>query len=247
MAERRSRRRNTTLLLKQVLVIPRLIIPRGWSAAIVGQDFSFAFHGTRAGNQHLDPYEAREKFLAIETPKQALSFFNRFGPFEVQSGMLGVDLPSGAAGVAPTLSFEALRTHQDLYQKALLNPKRWMTGNRNFDMTQETGVEGFRELVRLNFRRRPKLTIEPGPPPSLLMESAHVSQAIYATIYLDWLRGLKSVKCSQCGKIARQGNRHFMRFCSVRCGNIYRKNDWNEKRQNSAAKDKGLQERGGKA
>jgi hypothetical protein len=136
--------------------------------------------------------------------------------------MPGVDVPPGAGGIAPNLSFAALIEMQALYQRVLTNPKYW-AGKRNFDMTTESGVAGSREILPLNLLRSPNVAIMAGRPPYLLAESAYVSQAIYATIYLDWLSGLRSVKCPECHKVVRQRNQHFQRFCSTRCGNASRK------------------------
>jgi hypothetical protein len=236
MQERRSRERlKWKSLLKDAIVVAQMRIPSGWSASLTGDRFDFNF--SRSGDAlWFDPYLVRDRFLnAIETPQQALAFFRKFGPLDVQGATPGTDVPPGAAGAARSLSFAEVQEMQDLYKKALMDPKYFHTA-RNFDMTKQEGIQGWREFARMNLLRAPTLTIQlqaPPRPPFLLALSAYASQAIYTSIYLDMLSGLKSVRCAWCHKIARQNNQHFQRFCTKRCGSAYRKEKYLKSKEKS--------------
>jgi len=236
MKERRSKKRNKPqLLLKSILVIARLTVPSGWSVSLDGEAFNFAFKATGLPDLHFDPYLVREKFFEIKTKRAARSFLKTFGPLDVQSGQPGIDVPPGGAGTAPRLTFAHLLELQSFYKKVLTEPKYWAK-TCNFAEPESSGFSGngFRTYARLNLLRSPNFTIGLGRSQFFLSDSAFVLQAIYATIYLDWLSGLKSVNCPMCHKIVRQKNQHFRRFCSTRCGNLSRKENLKAKEKSHA-------------
>lgn len=239
MQERRSRKTNNAqlLLLKNVAVVARLTVPSGWSVSLHGDDFNFAFNATGSPNLQFDPYLMREKFFGIKTKKDALAFLKTFGPLEVQSGRPGIDVPPGAAGTAPRLAFADLLELQSFYRKVLTEPRYW-ANKRNFAEAESSGfsVNGFRAYARLNLLRSPNFTIGLSRSHFFLSDSAFVLQAIYATVYLDWLSGLKSVNCPVCHKIVRQKTQHFQRFCSTRCGNLSRKQSYLKAKEKSHVK-----------
>lgn len=219
-------RRSTQKYLPQLVVksgtpiTARLRIPEGWSVSLNRETFSFALKAT-GRDLYSDPFEVRERFLEIGTPKEALAFLKRFGPLDVESGTPGMDLPPGAGGKASPLSFADLLDVQKFYKKVLLEPKYWKN-RRNFD-TGGTNLDGMRAYVRLNLLRSPIITISLKGAPSFESVSGTVSQAIYTTIYIDWLNGIKSIHCPVCNRIVRPRSQHYQRFCSTRCGNVSRK------------------------
>lgn len=234
MKERRSRKTNMELILKTVPVKAVLTIPDGWSVSLIGERFKFSFTRrevpdpehpgrTRARPLHFDPYPMRERFLSITKPEEALSFFKKYGPLDVSDPRPMVEMAPGAAGNASDVTFESLIELQKLYEKALLNPKHKFTE--------------LRDMFRLNHFQSPNFAIYLLRQPMIVAESAYVSQAIYTTLYLDRLAGLKSVRCPECHRTVRQESQHFQRFCSTRCGNKARKRkhlakeDWHAKAQ----------------
>jgi endogenous inhibitor of DNA gyrase (YacG/DUF329 family) len=228
MKERRSVKIKSELLLKNIPLVPRLTIPRGWSAVLEGEKFTFVFKGTKEANLHHDPYTVRKNFLAIKTPAQGLAFFRRYGPFDVR---LGSDFPPvGAQGAARQFSFEELQREQNFYRKVLSDPRYWQT-------LACGGMDATMDYFHLQALISPVIKIPlVTRTPFLLMESVCVSQAIYATVYLDWIQNLKSIECAECGKIVRQNDQHFLRFCSIRCGNINRKRKYNKEHGITATK-----------
>jgi hypothetical protein len=220
MKERRSEKRKTDLVLKKVPVKAVLTIADGWTVTLHGERFKFSFtrrvipdpeHAGRTSAQslHFDPYPMRERFLAITKLEEAMGFFKKYGPLDVSDPRPMVEMAPGAAGVASDVSFESLIELQRLYAKALLSPKQKFTE--------------LREVLRLNLFRSPNFSIHLLRQPVIVAESAYVSQAIYTTLYLDRLAGLKSVRCPECHRTVRQENQHFQRFCSAQCGRRARK------------------------
>jgi hypothetical protein len=220
LKERRSVKRKADLILKKVQVKAVLTIPDGWSVSLQDGRFKFSFTRrevpdpehpgrTRARPLHFDPYPMRERFLSITTPEEALSFFKKYGPLDVSDPRPMVEMAPGAAGTASDTTFESLLELQKLYEKALLNPKHKFTE--------------LRDIFRLNLFRSPDFAIHLLRQPVIVAESAYVSHAIYTTLYLDRLAGLKSVRCPECHRTVRQESQHFQRFCGTRCGNKARK------------------------
>lgn len=197
-----------------------LTVPDGWSVTHENGRFKFSFARKvvvdrkdpgkkRASTLHFDPYQMRARFLAITTPEEAKSFFRRYGPLEVHDPHPMVEMAPGAAGVAPDVTFERIEELQALYKKALENPKHKFTE--------------LRDIFDLNLFRSPSFAIYLTRVPVIVAESAYVSQALYSTLYIDRLAGLKSVRCPECHKTVRQRSQHFQRFCSETCGRKARK------------------------
>jgi hypothetical protein len=248
--ERRSRKIVfPEITLKEVSVEAKLTIAAGWSVSTDGDVFSFSFQTKeeicdqgkrRARPLEFESYEVRRRFMEIEKPGEALSFFRTYGPLDVETVEIKLDetkpgrvalepnpsgiVAPGSAGIARDLSFAALLEQKARFAKAMTDPK-------SLPKSATTT-----EFLRFNAFQSPAFEIVLGRPPYLLTQSAFVSQAIYATIYLDVLMGLKSVHCLTCHSLVRQRNKHFLRFCSQRCGNLWRKKEFLERQEKKNAK-----------
>jgi hypothetical protein len=207
-------------------VIPVLQTCEEWQITLQPQDdpmFAFVLpphppgwrrNETTTQNRRLrenDPFIVRARFFEIETPNDALTFFQDFGPYST-------DLIR--------MEFSGVKQQQAFYRDALLNrPIRHE--EKPFNPDDE---ESFYDYylwgnlpVELIFQQ----------PMKAIAICKDVEAALRATVFLDRLRGLPWRACARpdCGRPFELPPRRLKLYCSAECAHLQSVRSYNSRKQ----------------
>ena len=183
-------------------------------AAEDGEETTFTVAGAEVGTEvSINVWAVRERFLGLNGSKQVTAFLKRCGPLQSEPRV------SKASTTEVTLS--TIRQYQGWFRDFIRQETpKW----KNFHMPGRDFRENLARNLALNYTS-PVFKLEMGhatvkglkvPAPYLNLEAFDVSEAVYASIYLDKMRGLRGGVCE------REGcNNTFLttdprkRFCDV--------------------------------
>jgi hypothetical protein len=151
-------------------------------------------------------FEVRDAFLGIRDPKQALAFFQSFGPMQAKA-LLSTE--------ASPVRFSSVIQRRDFYQEAF-------TQGSTADHEGST-PEGFRRAIE-SFYLNQNLPMEfvPEDPPVALVRCKDIEDCLRATFVLDKKEHLTLRYCArkECGKPFRVGRDKRKIFCDSKCARL---------------------------
>jgi hypothetical protein len=179
-----------------------------------------------------EAFELREEFFSIKTPDDALRFYQRYGPHQIQKHL---DL------VARPVKFSDVLRTRDFYIHALFE--------RSIDNLRQNYVGDSLEDGLQNIYLWQNLSIELvfRQPMSAIVRCKDVEDALRATVFLDRLRGMPWKRCARedCGKPFEVSSKRMKLYCSTECAHLQSVRDYNERKRNAKAKaGKSVQRKG---
>jgi hypothetical protein len=175
--------------------------------------------GSREPSKLHDAFEIRDAFFAIKEIPDADEFFDRFGPWQVDSGH---------GNKTASIRFSTLLEQRDFYRDALLSE----------GIPRESGtMRAFFENLRLWQNLPMELVLR--QPPVVLVRCNDIQDALRATVFLAKVEGLPWRLCARVGCLRPfevQGRR--TTYCSDECGHLQSSNAYNWRKRRSGSKAK---------
>ncbi len=205
----------------------RLYVLGTWDfrAARKGKDINFTIERASVGDTSLaiNAWTVRERFLSIATWQDALRFVKKHGPFSRADEECG--RPSEKETC--TFNFESVQKYQESFRHFIEQESPKWLDSTHFDIHTDEGATGFIRTLTLGGYRSPQFTLEMGhvaikgrkvPSPFLDLKAQDVWTAVYGSIYIDKMRGLRGIVCQRegCGETFLAGDPR-KRFCSDTC------------------------------
>jgi len=172
----------------------------------------------------LDPHPVRDAFMKIASPEDALALLQEFGPFQ----RVDPRLPFGSKETARDVQFAVLMKFQKLWREyiTMLTPEFVERVSAERELTRD----GFFEALMFRGHPLPHATPRLGyvkvhgekiPAPYLDIVSGDVETAIFDSIYIDKVAGLRGGVCKKCGNtfLVPSDKRE---FCKTTCADAYR-------------------------
>jgi hypothetical protein len=166
-----------------------------------------------------DAFEAMEGFFAIKSQDDALAFFEKFGPLQLESGPRGK-----IRGVAVPVRYSTVIARRNSW----LNASRRGVEARQY---QAKDVQDFFDDVNLMLPLHAEVLFDN---PVLAVRCLDVEEALKASIHIDRLNGLGWGLCAwkECGKPFQIGSHPEKKFCSPKCAGRQTSKTWWEKPEN---------------
>jgi hypothetical protein len=169
-----------------------------------------------------EAFELREQFFAIQNAKDALQFFERYGPYQ---------LTKQWESTAQPVKLSWILRRRDFYLDALLQRSiDHMDRTHSGDDVRE-GLDNFYLLqnlpMELVFRQ----------PMTALVRCKDVEDARRATVFLDRLRALPWQRCvrQDCGKPFPVKGQRPKLYCSPECAHLQSVRNYNRRKQATKA------------
>lgn len=233
---------NQILSISGLPVMARLRRTDSWEVTMrkVGKDLIFSANRSTPGElEEITQSVVRDHFMAVDSPDSALAFFKQHGPFQRQEGATDLSPTERALDV----SFATLERHKDLWRSFISDP---VPECFQSPATQVTGMDLFAQVDRLLYvtRRSPEFTVELGhvrisgddkaPSPFLRQVANCVEDAIFNSIYIDKMAGLRGTVCERCGVAFLSDSDKPKRFCTPICANAARQKRLRDSRRIAA-------------
>jgi hypothetical protein len=189
-----------------------------------GEDplFSLKNHHAQSETTRNSPraFEAMKGFFSIKTPNDALEFFKKYGPLQLESGLGG----KKNRGVAVPVRFSTVIARRDSW----LNASR---RGRNARQYQAKDMQAFVDDVNLMLPLHAELLFDN---PVLAVRCLDVEEALKAAVHIDRLNGLAWGLCAwkKCGKAFSIGSHPEKKFCSPECAGRQSSKTWWDKPEN---------------
>jgi hypothetical protein len=190
----------------------RLCLSTSWRLTETGHNqFSISRNEAGEDQRFMDVWQVRERFLKIKTAEDMRDFFSEFGP--IQSAVEGVNRIEPSQEEITTVDFATVRRIQLLFKKFMEDEKWYLRKPVLFD-NKALSLEQVAQLSRiwrgavLKGYPSPSFTLKMGyasvgkdrlPSPYLDYTAADVYGAVYASIYIDKMRGLRARVCEREG------------------------------------------------
>ena len=209
-----------------------------------GKHVVFSFERDAPGeSQELSQRPVREAFMAIDSPVAAFTFFEKYGPFQRKS-----QEPSrGRTEAAHDVQFAVVQEYQELWRAFIADPAPECFRDRRVDLTSPAADKEMHELLAIAAHERPRFTVEMGhdsingtkvPAPFLEQRAFDVETAVYNSIYIDKMAGLKGAMCARdgCQEVFLSDSDKPRRFCTDRCSNAHRQQQYRKSQASGAAR-----------
>jgi hypothetical protein len=169
-----------------------------------------------------DAFELREQFFAIQNAKDALQFFERYGPHQVTKQWDNAAQPVKLSQVLRTRNFylHALLDRSIANRSRTYRGRELREGLENIYLWQNLPLE-------LVFRQ----------PMTALVRCKDVEDALRATVFLDRLRALPWQRCvrEDCGKPFPVKGQRAKLYCSPECAHLQSVRNYNKRKQTAKA------------
>ena len=181
------------------------------------------FRSKKGGFFTRDIWAIRGKFFELDSAEDARALFRELGPLHGDK-----DLQEFSSDESEKVDIKLSTVHQYqnwFYQFMREESPGWCSG-KSFDMQTNDGAEGFVRELALH-KELPQFTLLMGhvvikgkkePSPFLNLEAVDVFSAVYASIYIDKMRGLSGKVCEResCTKTFINSDPR-KRFCGDSC------------------------------
>lgn len=221
-------------------VVPYLETRGGWRVQVTEDAdpvFSFSARLPQAKEEggtkswSLEPtnfnvFEMREALFAVQTPGDALRFFEVFGPWQIKQH-LGTE--------AGSIRFSGVIRQRDFYQDALLSREIW--GNSRM----ESGDAQTRAAIEDYYLWQPlPMEMVFQQPPAVIVRCKDIQEAMRTSVFLDRLDGFPWRRCARedCGKVYKLESKRARMYCSTDCAHLQSVRSYNERKRAEAAKAK---------
>jgi hypothetical protein len=176
-------------------------------------------------------FEIRGALFAINDPAEALTFFETYGPWQINEHL---------EARASAIRFSALSSRRDFFLNALLT--------REIPSVRHDSAD---ERLRTQFEDR--YLWQPLPmemvfrnPTAAVIRCKDIQDAVRASVFLDRLDGFPWRRCARedCGKFFKLESKHAKLFCGTDCANLVSSRSYNERKRANAAKARSRGARG---
>lgn len=177
----------------------------------------------------LDPtqfnvFEVREALFAVQTPADAVQFFEAFGPWQIKQH-LGTE--------AGDIRFSEVLRQRDFFRDALLMREPWSSSRA------PVRDEQMRAALEDYFLWQP-LVMEMvfHQPPVVVVRCWDIRDALRTSVFLDRLDGSPWRRCARkdCGKLFKLESKRARMYCSTDCAHLQSVRSYNERKRAEAAK-----------
>jgi hypothetical protein len=176
----------------------------------------------RAPDRVEDAFVLRERFFAIRNAKDALQFFELYGPYQ---------LTKQRDTTAEPIKLSQVLKRRDYYLDALLH--------RSIDNIHRkySGDELWEGLDNIFLWQNLPIELVFRQPLTALVRCKDVEDALRATVFLDRLRALPWQRCvrEDCGKPFPVKGQRAKLYCSPECAHLQSVRNYNKRQQSAKA------------
>jgi len=204
-------------------------------------EFSFVRENQVSIHTH-DAFEVRSEFFSLQTPDQALRFFERYGPFQISpASPTGTKADDDAR--VDSIKWSAIQQAQEHLAEALQADgipieRRWVY---EFVFGQSIALEwSFRSAWPEESRGTNEWAVASGIDDAAFAVCHDVVDALRVSIFLSRKSGFRWSRCARkaCNALFEQTTQRNKLYCSPGCAHLQAANDYNARKKSKSRNGK---------